>query len=68
MNVKILKNRLGGYVDRTFPMMVNYNTLKITDWSGSIDDCDEDTLMELENNTNITTVEKTEIDQLFDED
>ena len=62
MNVKILKNRLGGYVDRTFPMMVNYNTLKITDWSGSIDDCDEDTLIELENNTNITTVEKTEID------
>ena len=66
INVKILKNRLGGYVDRTFPMMVNYNTLKITDWSGEIED-DIETI-ETDNKYDITTVEKTEIDQLFDED
>jgi hypothetical protein len=33
INVKILKNRLGGYVDTTFPMMVNYETLKFSDWN-----------------------------------
>lgn len=38
INVKILKNRLGGFVDTSFPMMVNYLTLKITDW----DDIKED--------------------------
>ena len=34
VNVKILKNRLGGYVDTIFPMLVDYDTLKISDWSG----------------------------------
>ena len=33
INIKILKNRLGGYVDRIFPMLVNYETLKISDWN-----------------------------------
>lgn len=33
INIKILKNRLGGYVDRIFPMLVNYDTLKISDWN-----------------------------------
>lgn len=61
-----MKNRLGGYVDRTFPMMVNYETLKITDWSGEIED-DIETI-ETDNKYDITAVEKTEIDQLFDED
>lgn len=30
INVKILKNRLGGYVGNTFKLSVNYDTLKIT--------------------------------------
>lgn len=32
INVKFLKNRLGGYVGVKFPMHVNYETLKIDDW------------------------------------
>jgi hypothetical protein len=40
INVKILKNRLGGYVDRKFPLKVNYETLKMEDFDndGSIND------------------------------
>ena len=44
INIKILKNRLGGYVDRIFPMSVNYETLKISDWNQS----DEDSELETE--------------------
>lgn len=32
INVKILKNRLGGYVDRKFPLKVNYETLRMEDF------------------------------------
>lgn len=32
INIKILKNRLGGFVGSIFPMLVNYETLKISDW------------------------------------
>lgn len=37
LHVKILKNRLGGFVDRTFIMTVDYTTLKITENSGQIE-------------------------------
>lgn len=38
MNVKILKNRLGGFVNQSFPMYVDYNTLKISDFNTIQDD------------------------------
>lgn len=37
LHVKILKNRLGGFVDRTFIMTVDYNTLKVTESDGQIE-------------------------------
>ena len=42
INIKILKNRLGGYVDRIFPMLVNYDTLKISDWNCNDQDSELD--------------------------
>lgn len=42
INIKILKNRLGGYVDRIFPMLVNYDTLKISDWNSNDQDSELD--------------------------
>ena len=39
INLKILKNRLGGYLDKIIPFKVNYETLKISDW---LDDSEED--------------------------
>lgn len=44
INIKILKNRLGGHVDKTFPMMVDYDTLKMTDWNADYDDQEYDSL------------------------
>lgn len=35
LNVKILKNRLGGFVDSIFLMYSDYTTLKITDWDNT---------------------------------
>ena len=46
LHVKILKNRLGGFVDRTFIMMVDYNTLKITQNEEGIENDLTDTLGE----------------------
>lgn len=46
LHVKILKNRLGGFVDRTFIMMVDYNTLKITENEQGIENDLSDTLGE----------------------
>jgi replicative DNA helicase len=67
VNVKILKNRLGGYVDTIFPMTVNYDTLKISDWGSETDD-ELDT--EIFNNSNQQVKQKTtdssEIDTLFE--
>ena len=43
LNLKILKNRLGGYVDRTISFNVDYETLKISDMEedgGSADEND----------------------------
>ena len=44
LHVKILKNRLGGFVDRNFIMMVDYNTLKITENEDGIENDLSDTL------------------------
>ena len=44
LHIKILKNRLGGFVDRTFIMMVDYNTLKITENEQGIENDLSDTL------------------------
>lgn len=65
INVKILKNRLGGYVDTIFPMSVNYETLKITDWDNSDDDSEIDN--EIFNETKTKTTESSEINELFSE-
>ena len=67
VNVKILKNRLGGYVDTIFPMTVNYDTLKISDWGSESDDELDN---EIFNNSNQQVKQKTtdssEIDTLFE--
>lgn len=39
INLKVLKNRLGGFVGNIINLEVNYETLKISDW---LDDSDED--------------------------
>lgn len=44
LHVKILKNRLGGFVDRNFIMMVDYNTLKITENEQGIENDLSDTI------------------------
>ena len=38
INLKILKNRLGGYLDKVIPFKVNYETLRMTDWNENSDD------------------------------
>ena len=32
LNLKIIKNRLGGYIDTVIPLRVDYDTLRIFDW------------------------------------
>ena len=69
INIKILKNRLGGYVDTIFPMSVNYETLKITDWDNSSDD--STTYLEensnINNNAKTNTTESSEINDIFNQ-
>ena len=36
INLKVIKNRLGGFIGKTIPFSVNYDTLKITDWNTPI--------------------------------
>lgn len=68
INVKILKNRLGGYVDTIFPMTVNYETLKIGDWNQETDDDTASSLLNEEiKNNKISKKEKEEINELFEE-
>jgi hypothetical protein len=70
INVKILKNRLGGYVDTTFPMSVNYDTLKITDWDNSSEDSYEVNDMnttDINNNAKLNTTESSEINDIFNQ-
>ena len=62
MNIKILKNRLGGFVDRTFQMYVNYETLKISDWNGSDDDTELDEMLE---ETDLDQKDLKDIDETF---
>ena len=68
INVKILKNRLGGYVDTIFPMSVNYDTLKISDWDSSNDDSEADITVfdeiEKTNNKKMSD-DSAEINELF---
>ena len=71
INIKILKNRLGGYVETIFPMSVNYDTLKISDWNQETDS--DVTSSILNNDTNIdektciNKKEQDEINELFGE-
>ena len=70
INVKILKNRLGGYVDTVFPMSVNYDTLKITDWDNSSEDSYEVNDMnttDINNNAKSNTTESSEINDIFNQ-
>jgi hypothetical protein len=70
INIKILKNRLGGFVETIFPMSVNYDTLKITDWDGSaeVDTAVSNEVFQTEQSqTNTSTVkDKTPVDILFE--
>ena len=71
INIKILKNRLGGYVETIFPMSVNYDTLKISEWNQETDS--DVTSSILKNDTNIdektciNKKEQDEINELFGE-
>lgn len=38
INLKILKNRLGGYLDKVIPFKVDYETLRMTDWNENNED------------------------------
>ena len=69
INVKILKNRLGGYVDTIFPMSVNYDTLKITDWDNSNDTYDSNDIntSDINNNAKTNTTESSEINDIFNQ-
>ena len=70
INVKILKNRLGGYVDTVFPMCVNFDTLKITDWDNSSEDSYEVNDMnttDINNNAKSNTTESSEINDIFNQ-
>lgn len=72
INVKILKNRLGGFVDTIFPMSVNYDTLKISDW-GSFEDDEFDEIGGINTTSNNigknnVNTGKNNINNLFDED
>lgn len=70
INIKILKNRLGGFVETIFPMSVNYETLKITDWDGSgeVDtDVSNEVFQTEQSQTNTSTgKDKTPVDILFE--
>ncbi len=37
INLKILKNRLGGYIGAIIPIKVNYETLRMSDWNDDLD-------------------------------
>jgi hypothetical protein len=71
INVKILKNRLGGYVDTVFPMMVNYDTLKISDWDNSSSDdsyeANDMNTTNINNNAKTNTTESSEINDIFNQ-
>ena len=69
INVKILKNRLGGYVDTIFPMSVNYDTLKITDWDNSDDSYESNDIntSDINNNAKTNTTESSEINDIFNQ-
>lgn len=64
LNIKILKNRLGGHVDKTFPMMVDYDTLKMTDWNAEYDDDEYDSLTPTPIKKNTTSTED-EVNKVF---
>lgn len=38
INLKVLKNRLGGFIGNIIPLEVNYETLKISDWEDITDE------------------------------
>jgi archaellum biogenesis ATPase FlaH len=65
INVKILKNRLGGFVDTIFPMSVNYETLKISDWDSTTE---SETDMEVFQSTeqNIKSSDDKSMEKLFE--
>ena len=68
INIKILKNRLGGYVDQSFPMKVNYETLNVSDWDSDSDsDYDEDftTNEDKPESNSKQTTESSEINDIF---
>lgn len=62
LNIKILKNRLGGHVDKTFPMMVDYDTLKMTDWECEYQDDQYDVLTP---NKKISSTTQDEVNKVF---
>jgi hypothetical protein len=66
INLKILKNRLGGYLDKIIPFKVNYETLKITDWDSSDDDSEADITVFNEIENKKISDDSAEINELFE--
>lgn len=58
INLKILKNRLGGFIGHIIPLEVNYETLKISDW--------DDETLDLKNKDSLIEHDKNEINSVLD--
>lgn len=62
INLKIIKNRLGGFIGKSIPFEVNYDTLKLFDWNEPAE------TSEVVNNTNTVIKKDTEeLNKVLDE-
>jgi replicative DNA helicase len=61
INLKVIKNRYGGFIGDTIPLEVDYNTLQLKDWNEDYDEEDDD--------NSITSIQhdKDELDKALDE-
>jgi hypothetical protein len=61
INLKVIKNRYGGFIGETIPLQVDYNTLQLFDWN-SEEDCEDE-----DNPTLTIQHDKDELDKALDE-
>jgi hypothetical protein len=61
INLKVIKNRYGGFIGDTIPLEVDYNTLQLKDWNEDYDEEDDD--------NSVTSIQhdKDELDKALDE-
>ena len=63
INLKVIKNRYGGFIGTTIPIEVDYNTLQIKDWNEDLDEEDQD----IKNSSSSIQHDKDELDKALDE-